>query len=192
MNNWPPPGKILAFFVYVVVNFVLLFLIGRFRNSGWVLFFLFAFVGFMGLMLGLLIGSVLGTFIDDLQGAIIGNQMAIMTFGGTGLILLGLSVSLLITKKNFTFLSSMVFAGILVALILSIVASTFSIPFLQLAVSGILILLTSAFFIRFISKISHSGEKNSIIATIELFVGKSDLRLIEEFDETFKDIDKNK
>ena len=143
-------------------------------------------------MLGLLIGSVLGTFIDDLQGAIIGNQMAIMTFGGTGLILLGLSVSLLITKKNFTFLSSMVFAGILVALILSIVASTFSIPFLQLAVSGILILLTSAFFIRFISKISHSGKKNSIIATIELFVGKSDLRLIEEFDETFKDIDKNK
>ena len=110
-------------------------------------------------MLGLLIGSVLGTFIDDLQGAIIGNQMAIMKFGGTGLILLGLSVSLLITKKNFTFLSSMVFAGILVALILSIVASTFSIPFLQLAVSGILILLTSAFFIRFISKISHSGEK---------------------------------
>ena len=115
-----------------------------------------------------------------------------MTFGGTGLIPLGLSASLLITKKNFTFLGNMMFAGILVVLILSIVASTFSMSFLQLAVSGILILLTSALFIRFISKIAHSGEKNYIIATIELFVGKSDLKFVEDFVKTFKNIDKNK
>ncbi len=159
VNNWPQPNIILTLVGY----FGLLFLTGMFRNSALGLVFVFALTGFMGLTLGPIISYYL-TAVPN------GDQLIMTAFGGTGLIFLGLSAYALTTKKNFAFLGGMLFAGILAAFILSIVAVIFSMPFLQLAVSGVLILLMSGLILYQTSEIVHGGETNYIMATVTLFV----------------------
>ena len=159
VNNWPQPNIILTLVGY----FGLLFLTGMFRNSALGLVFVFALTGFMGLTLGPIISYYL-TAVPN------GHQLIMTAFGGTGLIFLGLSAYALTTKKNFAFLGGMLFAGILAAFILSIVAVIFSMPFLQLAVSGVFILLMSGLILYQTSEIVHGGETNYIMATVTLFV----------------------
>lgn len=159
VNNWPQPNIILTLVGY----FGLLFLTGMFRNSALGLVFVFALTGFMGLTLGPIISYYL-TAVPN------GHQLIMTAFGGTGLIFLGLSAYALTTKKNFAFLGGMLFAGILAAFILSIVAVVFSMPFLQLAVSGVFILLMSGLILYQTSEIVHGGETNYIMATVTLFV----------------------
>lgn len=158
VNNWPHPGLILTLVGY----FGLLFLTQMFRNSPLGLVCVFALTGFMGLTLGPIISAYL-----SVPG---GDQIIMTAFGGTGLIFLGLSAYALTTKKNFAFLGGMLFAGILTAFVLSIVAIIFALPMLQIAVSAIFIILMSGLILYQTSEIVHGGETNYIMATVTLFV----------------------
>ena len=155
----PPLGLIITLVGY----FGLLFLTNMFRNSALGIVFVFALTGFMGLTLGPILTYYL-TVIPD------GDQIVMTAFGGTGLIFLGLSAYALTTRKNFAFMGGMLFAGILVAFLMSLAAIFFNMPALSIAVSAIFILLMSGLILYQTSAIIHGGETNYIMATVTLFV----------------------
>ena len=90
--------------------------------------------------------------------------------GGTGIIFVGLSAYALTTRKDFSFLGGMLFAGILVAFLAGLGAIIFSIPALSMAVSAMFILLMSGLILYQTSQIIHGGEANYIMATVTLYV----------------------
>lgn len=159
MLNWPHPGLI----VTLVGYFGLLFLTSALRNSAWGIVSVFALTGFMGLTLG----PIISYYVTAVPN---GDQIVMTAFGGTGLIFLGLSAYALTTRKNFAFLGGMLFAGILAAFVMSLVAVFFNMPMLSVAVSGIFIILMSGLILYQTSAIVHGGETNYIMATVTLFI----------------------
>ena len=159
VNQWPHPGLIITLVGY----FGLLFLARRFRNSALGIVFVFALTGFMGLTLG----PIISFYLTALPN---GGQIVMTAMGGTGIIFLGLSAYVLTTRKDFSFLGGMLFAGILVAFLAGLGAIIFSIPALSMAVSAMFILLMSGLILYQTSQIIHGGETNYIMATVTLYV----------------------
>jgi len=159
VNQWPHPGLIITLVGY----FGLLFLARRFRNSALGIVFVFALTGFMGLTLGPSISFYLTALPN-------GGQIVMTAMGGTRIIILGLSAYALTTRKDFSFLGGMLFAGILVAFLAGLGAVIFSIPALSMAVSAMFILLMSGLILYQTSQIIHGGETNYIMATVTLYV----------------------
>ena len=159
VNQWPHPGLIITLVGY----FGLLFLARRFRNSALGIVFVFALTGFMGLTLG----PIISFYLTALPN---GGQIVMTAMGGTGIIFLGLSAYALTTRKDFSFLGGMLFAGILVAFLAGLGAIIFSIPALSMAVSAMFILLMSGLILYQTSQIIHGGETNYIMATVTLYV----------------------
>ena len=159
VNQWPHPGLIITLVGY----FGLLFLARRFRNSALGIVFVFALTGFMGLTLG----PIISFYLTALPN---GGQIVMTAMGGTGIIFLGLSAYALTTRKDFSFLGGMLFAGILVAFLAGLGGIIFSIPALSMAVSAMFILLMSGLILYQTSQIIHGGETNYIMATVTLYV----------------------
>ena len=159
VNQWPHPGLIITLVGY----FGLLFLARRFRNSALGIVFVFALTGFMGFTLG----PIISFYLTALPN---GGQIVMTAMGGTGIIFLGLSAYALTTRKDFSFLGGMLFAGILVAFLAGLGAIIFSIPALSMAVSAMFVLLMSGLILYQTSQIIHGGETNYIMATVTLYV----------------------
>ncbi len=157
--SWPHPGMVLTLVGY----FGLLMLTTKFRNSSLGILFVFALTGFMGLTLGPIISLYVTAFPN-------GNQLVMTALGGTGLIFLGLSSYVLTTKKDFSFIGGMLFAGILIAFLAGIGAAIFSIPSLSLAVSAMFVLLMSGLILFQTSQLVNGGETNYIMATVTLYI----------------------
>ena len=153
----------LGLWITLGIYFGLLFLTSRFRNSGFGILCVFALTGFLGLTLGPLV-SYYVTMIPN------GGQLVMTAMGGTGAIFLSLSSYVLTTRKDFSFMGGMLFAGILVAFLAGIGAFIFGLPSLALAVSAMFILLMCGLILWQTSEIIHGGETNYIMATVVLYV----------------------
>lgn len=156
--NLPHPGLIITLIGY----FGLLFLTQYLRNSAWGIVSVFALTGFMGLTLGPIVSAYL-----SMPG---GAQIVANALGLTGVIFLGLSGYVLTTRKNFSFLGSFLFVGILVAFFAGLGAFFFQMPGLSLAVSALFVLLMCGLILWQTSEIIHGGETNYIMATVTLYV----------------------
>jgi modulator of FtsH protease len=156
--NLPHPGILLTLGGY----FGLLFATSHFRNSGLGLVFVFALTGFMGYTLGPILNSYLA-----LPN---GGQMVMIALGSTAVIFIGLSAYVSITQKDFSFMGSFLFAGILVAFIAGLAAVFFEMPMLSIVVSSMFVLLMSGLILFETSNIINGGETNYIMATVTLFV----------------------
>jgi modulator of FtsH protease len=156
--NLPHPGILLTLGGY----FGLLFATSHFRNSALGLVFVFALTGFMGYTLGPILNSYL-----SLPN---GGQMVMTALGSTAVIFIGLSAYVSITQKDFSFMGSFLFAGILVAFIAGLAAVFFEMPMLSIVVSSMFVLLMSGLILFETSNIIHGGETNYIMATVTLFV----------------------
>jgi modulator of FtsH protease len=156
--NLPHPGILLTLGGY----FGLLFATSHFRNAGLGLVFVFALTGFMGYTLGPILNSYLA-----LPN---GGQMVMTALGSTGMIFIGLSAYVSITQKDFSFMGSFLFAGILVAFIAGLAAIFFEMPMLSIVVSSMFVLLMSGLILFETSNIIRGGETNYIMATVTLFV----------------------
>jgi modulator of FtsH protease len=156
--NLPHPGILLTLGGY----FGLLFATSHFRNTGLGLVFVFALTGFMGYTLGPILNSYLA-----LPN---GGQMVMTALGSTGVIFIGLSAYVSITQKDFSFMGSFLFAGILVAFIAGLAAIFFEMPMLSIVVSSMFVLLMSGLILFETSNIIRGGETNYIMATVTLFV----------------------
>ncbi|HFB65118.1 MAG TPA: Bax inhibitor-1/YccA family protein [Aeromonadales bacterium] len=138
----------------------LMFAVYKTANSIWGLFFVFAFTGFLGYSLGPLLAMVSATAPDILFTAL----------GGTGLIFFALSGYVLVTRKDMSFLSGMLTAGMVVLVIAMIAGFFLHLQALQLAISAGFMLFSSALILYQTSEIIHGGETNYIRATVTLFV----------------------
>lgn len=157
--NLPHPGMIITLVGY----FGLLFLTQKFRNSALSLVFVFALTGFMGFTLGPVISAYLKFFPN-------GHQLVAMAFAGTGIIFVGLSSYVVVTRKDFSFAGGFLFTGILVAFLAGLAAWLFQLPMLALAVSTMFVLLMAGLILFKTSEIIHGGETNYVMATVTLFV----------------------
>jgi modulator of FtsH protease len=157
--NLPYMGAV----VTLVGYFGLLFLTSKFQNSALGLVFVFALTGFMGLTLG----PILNLYITNYSN---GGQIVATALGGTGIIFAGLSTYVLVTKKDFSFIGGMLFAGILVAFLGALVTLIWPMPALSLAISAMFMLLMSGLILFQTSQIVNGGETNYISATVTLYV----------------------
>ncbi len=153
------PGPIVA----IIGMFGLLFLTQALRNSGWGIFAVFAFAGFMGYVLAPTLNFYLHNFTN-------GGALIVTAIGGTGAIFLTLSFYTLVTRKDFSYLGGFLCVAILVAFLASIAGLFFHLPALQLLVSGTFMLICSGLIMFHTSMIINGGERNYIVATISIYV----------------------
>ncbi|WP_423679842.1 MULTISPECIES: Bax inhibitor-1/YccA family protein [unclassified Undibacterium] len=154
----PGPGIFLTLIGY----FGLLFATNKLRNSAWGIASVFALTGFMGYTLGPILSHYL-----KMPG---GTSIVMTAMGMTGLIFMGLSAYVLISKRNFSFMSGFLMVGMIVALVASLGAIFFQIPALSLTISAVMVLLMSGMILFETSNIIHGGETNYIMATVNLYV----------------------
>jgi len=154
----PGPGSILTLVAY----FGLLFATTKLRNSAWGILSVFALTGFMGYSLGPILSHYL-----HMPG---GTAIVMTSMGMTGLIFLGLSAYVLISKRDFSFMGGFLMAGMIVVLVASLGAIFFQIPALSLTISAVMVLLMSGMILFETSNIINGGETNYIMATVNLYV----------------------
>jgi modulator of FtsH protease len=150
-------------FIVLAGYFGLLFATMKTRNSATGLLFVFALTGFMGLTLGPIV-SLYMTMLPN------GHEVVMTALGTTGAVFLGLSAYAVKSRRDFSFLGSFLFVGILGAFLLGIAAYLFSLPTLALAVSGMFVLAMAGLILWQTSEIVRGGETNYIMATVTLYV----------------------
>lgn len=156
--GWPHPGVLITLAGY----FGLLFLIHKTQSSAWAIPSVFALTGFMGYTLGPILSAYLGV-----AG---GGQVIASALGATGITFLAMSAWGLTSKRDFSFLGGMLFAGMVIALLMGLAAIFFELPALSLAVSAMVALLSAGLILLETSRIVNGGETNYVMATVGLFV----------------------
>ena len=117
----------------------------------------------MGYMLGPIINMYLHAYTNGAQ--LVGTAM-----GTTAVIFFALSGYALVSKKDYNYLGGFIFVMSLVAFLGGLGAIIFNIPALQLLISGVFALVSSAYILFTMSQLIHGGETNYIAATITLYV----------------------
>jgi len=149
-------------FVTIGIYFGLLFATSKTQDSALGLVFVFALTGWLGFTLGPILNVYTATAA--------GSQLVMTALAGTAFIFFGLSGFVLVTRKDFSFLTNFIVAGCIVALLAVVGSLFFNIPGLQLALSCAFLLLSSAIILWQTSNIIHGGETNYISATVTLYV----------------------
>jgi modulator of FtsH protease len=154
----PAPGLVLT----LAGIFGLLFVVFKLKNSAWALPAVFALTGFMGYALGPVLSQSLA-----LPG---GGQIVTMALAATGVTFLALSAYALTTRRDFSFMGGLLFAGMVIALLAGLAATFLQLPTLALAVSAMVALLSAGLILFETSRIVHGGETNYVLATVGLYV----------------------
>ena len=154
----PAPGLV----IMLVGSFGLLFAVHKLKNSGWALPAVFAFTGFMGYALGPVVARSLA-----MPG---GAQVVTMALAATGATFLALSAWAITSKRDFSFMSGFLFAGMVIAILAGLAAVFLEIPALSLAVSAMVALLSAGLILMDTSRIVNGGETNYVMATVGLYL----------------------
>ncbi len=139
---------------------IISFVIHKVANSGWGLVLAFAFTG----LLGLTIGPIVGFYLS--MGA---AETVTTALGLTAFAFFGLSGFALVSKKDFSFLSSFLAVGfwiIIGAVVINFFVETSA---FALAISGAIVLFASAAILFETSAIVHGGQTNYILAAVSLY-----------------------
>ena len=150
------------FLIVLVAFYGLLFGIEKTKNSATGLILTFVLTGFMGMILG----PILNFYLSLPNG----GQLVATAMGMTAFVFLGLSGYVLTTRKDMSFLSGFIVAGMIVLVLAMLVGFFFQIPGLQIAISAGFVLFSSAVILYQTSEIIHGGEDNYISATVSLYV----------------------
>ncbi|WP_166268250.1 Bax inhibitor-1/YccA family protein [Marinobacter caseinilyticus] len=139
----------------------------RTANSSAGIAVVFAFTGLLGLSLG----PIMSHYLAMPNG----GAVVMQALGGTALVFLSLSGYVLTTRKDFSFMGGMLFAGLMVVVIAaigSVVAGMFGVAVsgFSLAISAAIVLLMSGFILYDTSRIINGGETNYILATTGLYL----------------------
>lgn len=145
-------------------------LVRALSNSAWGLAAVFLFSGFFGYIIGPIVHMYTMTFTN-------GVELVATSLGATAMIFLGLSTYVLTTGRNFSYLGGMIFAVATIAFLAGLCAIFFQLPTLHLVVSAAFALIASASILFHTSMIIHGGERNYIMATINLYIALFNLFL---------------
>lgn len=152
-----PPGLLIT----LVGFYGLLFLTYALRNSVWGIASVFAFTGFLGYTLG----PIIGMFLKAGAADIVTQSLTI-----TAVAFVGLSGTVLVTKKDFNFLSGFITAGFFVLLGAMILSFFVHSAMMTLVISGGFAIFSCAAILFETSRIVNGGERNYVMATITLYV----------------------
>lgn len=141
---------------------IIWFVIPRTANSEKGILAVFAFTGLLGFGLGPILNHYL-----NLAG---GSQIIMQALGGTAIIFFSLSVYVMTTKKDFSYLAGFLMTGMIVAIVASIANIFLGIPVLSLAVSAAIVFIMSGYILFETSQIINGGQRNYILATASLYL----------------------
>ena len=142
-------------FLITIVGYIgLLFATYKLKNSPWGIVTTFA-----------LTGSIIGAFVAAGASQIVAQALTL-----TAIAFVGLSATAIITKKDFSFMSSFLTAGAFVLIGAMLLAFLMESSALQLAVSAGFTIFASVMILFETSQIIKGGERNYIIATVGLYV----------------------
>ena len=148
--------------VFSLIGFGLLFVVNRMADSAKGLPAIFAFTGVMGAGLGPLLNAYLA-----MPG---GPQLVMQSLAGTAFIFFGLSAYALQSKRDFSFMTGFLFAGLIVAIVAMIANIFLGIPALSLTISAAVVMIMSGLILVDTSRIISGGETNYIRATVGLYL----------------------
>jgi FtsH-binding integral membrane protein len=140
----------------------MLFAVTALRNSAWGIAALLGFTFVAGVFLGPILQVAL-----HLRN---GTELIGMAAGGTGVIFFSLATIATVTKKDFSFMGKFLFIGLILILVASLANMFLQIPLLSLTISGIAVMIFSAYILYDVSQIVRGGETNYIMATLSLYL----------------------
>lgn len=147
----------------VIAGFILLFVTSALRNSAWGILSTFAFTGCMGFSLGPLLNHFMTGYAN-------GGQLIMTALAGTGLTFLATSGYVLVTKKELSGMGKFLMIGLVMSIVASLANLFFQLPALQLAIASALTVISALLMMYDTSRILHNGERNYIMATINLYL----------------------
>lgn len=155
-------AKPISFLTFIILYFVLLLLIDKFKNSSFSLFFVYCLTGFLGYSLG----PIISLFLTLKNG----EYLIFSSLFLTGFIFFLLSIYVFFTKNNLSFLSSFIFVGFFVILFSFILKLFFAFSFLNLTLSGLFIIFSSAVILYELNSIIKNGDTDYISVTVSLYL----------------------
>ena len=157
-------GLLAYFITFFLIIFGVQYMIVRHANSmagvNWLLFFTFC--------LGYFLGPLLSVALSFSNGV----ELIAMAMGGTAAMFFVLAGFASTTKRNLATpgIFKVLFVGMIVAFIASIIGVFVQVPALSLAVSVIFMLIAGGFLTYTVNAIVRGGETNYILATLTIFI----------------------
>lgn len=148
--------------ITLLVFFGLLFAVHKTADSGWGLVWTFALTGFLGFSLAPLLTAVLS--LAD------GGALVAQSLGITAVAFFGLSIYVVSTKKDFSFLSGFLIVGAVVIVASWVVSLFYWTTLLAQVMAGVGILFGSALILWQTSAVVRGEETNYIRATVGIYV----------------------
>jgi modulator of FtsH protease len=154
------PG--ISLMVFLAGAFGLMFAVEKYKNSAAGVPILLAFTFFMGLMLSRLVGSVLG--LNN------GASLIMLAFAGTGGVFFGMATLSTVIKRDLSSMGKFMFIGMIMVLIAAIANIFLQSSALMIALSVIVIGISSAFILYDLKRVRDGEETNYISATLGVYV----------------------
>lgn len=152
----------LGLLAFIAIAFGFFYVIERTKNSAIGVAVLLGFTFFMGLMLSRMIGHILN-FSN-------GASLIMTAFGGTAIVFATMASIATTSKRDFSGLSSWLFAGMIVILLAAVANIFLQMPALQIMISVIAIVIFSAYILFDVQRIINGGETNYITATLAIYL----------------------
>lgn len=149
-------------FITLIVFFGLLYAVHKTANSGWGLVWTFVLTGFLGFSMAPLLGAVLS--LAD------GGALVAQSLGITAVAFFGLSIYVVSTKKDFSFLAGFIVVGAIVIVASWVVSFFYYSTLFAQVMAGICILFGTALILWQTSAVVRGEETNYIRATIGIYV----------------------
>ena len=148
--------------IFMAGAFGFMFAIEKFKDSAAGVPILLGFTFFMGLMLSRLIGIVLG-FNN-------GASLIMTAFAGTGGIFLGMATLSTVIKRDLSSMGKFLYIGMVMVLVAAIANIFFQSTALMIALSVLVIGISSAFILYDLKRVKDGEETNYITATLGVYI----------------------
>ena len=152
----------MGFILFMAIAFGFFYAIEKTKNSSTGVAVLLGFTFFMGLMLSRMLEQILH-FSN-------GSSLIMTAFGGTAAIFAVMATVASTSKRDFSGMSSWLFAGVMVILLAGIANIFLQIPLLQVVISAIAVAIFSAYILYDVQRVLNGGETNYISATLAIYL----------------------
>lgn len=155
-------SPMIGFIAFMGIAFGFFYAIEKTKHSVTGIGILLGFTFFMGLMLSRLLEHILN-FSN-------GASLIMTAFGGTAAIFAVMATVATTSKRDFSGMSSWLFAGVLVILLAAVANIFLQMPLLQVVISAIAVFIFSAFILVDVQRVINGGETNYITATLSIYL----------------------
>lgn len=145
-----------------LVNFAMIFVISKFKNSSLGLVGL----GIFAIIDGVVLGPMLNRFLSMENGVTLISMAALCTAGAT----LGCAAYAISSKRDFSRMSGFLLAGLIVVIVASIANIFIQATMFSLIISCVSALLFVAWMLYDISRVVNGQEDNYIMASLGIFL----------------------